>query len=103
MAKKRRLLQNSPPILVTLSLAISSSMFKTLLLTLCFFLSQGVYCLAQNDSLEQVIESLEAYHHRFLKEKVYLHFDKPYYIISDDKCFIANISISYTMLHCGMS
>jgi len=78
-------------------------MFKTLLLTLCFFLSQGVYCLAQNDSLEQVIESLEAYHHRFPKEKVYLHFDKPYYSIGDDMWFKAYLTVGNAHQLSGMS
>lgn len=69
--------------------------FKKLYFTLFLFLFTGLYAFAQNDTigLRTIVSKTVKLANEHPFEKVYLHFDKPYYAIGDTIWFKAYLTI----------
>lgn len=73
---------------------------KRLLLTICLIFSLAAAAFAQEDSvaLTTVIQKVSKYTTNYPVEKVYLHFDKPYYAVGDTIWFKAYLTVQEHML-----
>jgi hypothetical protein len=73
---------------------------KRLLLTTCLIFTLAATAFAQTDSvaLTTVIQKVSKYTNNYPVEKVYLHFDKPYYAVGDTIWFKAYVTVQEHML-----
>ena len=58
---------------------------------LCYFSFSKVYSQTKNDFPKDFLRKLKAYHSKYITEKTYLHFDKPYYASGDTIYFKAYV------------
>lgn len=73
---------------------------RRLLLTTCLIFTFAAAAFAQEDSvaLTTVIQKVSKYANSYPVEKVYLHFDKPYYAVGDTIWFKAYVTVQEHML-----
>src|SRR6201996_5051517 len=73
---------------------------RRLLLTTCLIITLAAAAFAQEDSvaLTTVIQKVSKYASTYPVEKVYLHFDKPYYAVGDTIWFKAYVTVQQHML-----
>jgi hypothetical protein len=74
--------------------------FKKLTLAACLFITFSLSAFAQEDSipLRTLITKTTEYTQSFPAEKVYLHFDKPYYAVGDTIWFKAYVTLEQNQL-----
>lgn len=73
---------------------------KRILLTTCLIFTLAAAAFAQEDSvaLTTVIQKVTKYTNTYPTEKVYMHFDKPYYAVGDTIWFKAYVTVQEHML-----
>src|ERR1700761_8767334 len=73
---------------------------RRLLLTTCLIITLAAAAFAQEDSvaLTTVIQKVSKYASTYPVEKVYMHFDKPYYAVGDTIWFKAYVTVQEHML-----
>src|SRR6201986_3710350 len=73
---------------------------KRLLLTTCLVFALAITAFAQEDSvaLTTVIQKVSKYTTTYPVEKVYMHFDKPYYAVGDTIWFKAYVTVQEHLL-----